>query len=186
MCGKHHMRWVRHGDPLYQKIIRGSVEERFWHYAVKRRSADMCWPWLGKLDRKGYALLFDGEQWISAHRWAYERYVGVIPDGWTIDHNYEAGCRLKDCVNFEKHLEAVTNAENVDRLWEQRRREGKVSSRYRGVTWAGSSWTAQSYDRVLGRNVRIGGYPTEEEAARARDDFVWAQDGEEAKLNFPR
>ena len=45
---------------------------------------------------------------VMAHRFAYEEYVGPIPDGLQIDHL----CRNKWCVNPE-HLEPVTCRENA-------------------------------------------------------------------------
>lgn len=46
----------------------------------------------------------------AIHRWAYERWIGPIPDGLTIDHL----CRVKRCIN-PMHLEAVTLSENTKR-----------------------------------------------------------------------
>lgn len=47
---------------------------------------------------------------VGAHRWAYEHWVGPIPEGLEIDHL----CRVKLCVN-PAHLEPVTRAENMRR-----------------------------------------------------------------------
>ena len=45
-----------------------------------------------------------------AHRVMYAHMVGPIPEGLTIDHL----CRVRNCVN-PKHLEAVTQTENIRR-----------------------------------------------------------------------
>ena len=78
-------------------------------------SADGCWPWRGDRNGKGYGRMFvrraDGRPArIAAHRVMYERIVGPISAGLTIDHL----CRNKVCVN-PAHLEPVTIRENIRR-----------------------------------------------------------------------
>lgn len=71
---------------------------------------DGCWLWGGSRDRKGYGRWwFRGKQ-VKAARFAYEHFVGPIPDGLTIDHL----CRVTSCVN-PGHLEPVPIAENMRR-----------------------------------------------------------------------
>lgn len=74
-----------------------------------------CWIWaVGKSN--GYGRLFHQGQTRSAHRLAYEAWVGPIPDGLEIDHL----CRVKSCVK-PCHLEPVTHTENMRRVvWEPR------------------------------------------------------------------
>lgn len=65
-----------------------------------------CWPWLGGTRPNGYgtfAVKRDGN-WsqTTAHRIAYQSFIGPIPEGFEVDHV----CRNRACCNPE-HLEAV-------------------------------------------------------------------------------
>ncbi len=67
-----------------------------------------CWEWqAGKTE--GYGRFhFSHREAVYAHRFAYERLVGPIPEGLTIDHL----CRNRACV-IPGHMEPVTNSVNV-------------------------------------------------------------------------
>ena len=69
-----------------------------------------CWLWMAATDDKGYARLLVHGKNIRAHRWAYQQFVGPIPEDCEIDHR----CRNKSCVNPE-HLDAVSHEENMRR-----------------------------------------------------------------------
>lgn len=64
---------------------------------------DTCWNWIGAITSRGYGNFRSK----LAHRVSYEKYVGTIPDGLTLDHM----CDNKLCVNPE-HLEPKTQYEN--------------------------------------------------------------------------
>ena len=70
-----------------------------------------CWVWNLHLDRKGYGrATYRGVAGSLAHRIAYERLVGPVPEGMQLDHL----CNNPRCVS-PNHLEPVTNAENARR-----------------------------------------------------------------------
>lgn len=73
-------------------------------------SPDGCWLWTAAVCRKGYGIFALNGGRTSGHRFAYERFVGPIPEGREIDHR----CRVRHCVNPD-HLEAVTHRENIRR-----------------------------------------------------------------------
>ena len=88
-------------------VAKRSVEDRFWS---KVDTGGECWLWLASLYPGGYGNFWDGTRHVRAHRWAYERLVGPIPEGLQLDHL----CRVRVCVNPD-HLEPVTNRENIMR-----------------------------------------------------------------------
>ena len=72
-----------------------------------------CWLWTGSLGRDGYGRMRfpgapSGASPVLAHRYVYEKLIGPIPAGLTLDHI----CRMRSCVN-PAHLEPVTRRENV-------------------------------------------------------------------------
>lgn len=68
-----------------------------------------CWLWSAAVDSTtGYAKFHAERRVVNAHRWAYEHYLGPVPEGLDLDHL----CRVRHCVN-PLHLEPVTRRENL-------------------------------------------------------------------------
>lgn len=103
-CLMHYKRWKRTG-----RLQRPSAEERFWG-SVRVDETTGCWLWTGTLGRGGYSQFTVGaKDWHSSgHKWAYQHFIGPVPDGLHLDHL----CRTPACVN-PAHLEPVTCRENL-------------------------------------------------------------------------
>lgn len=90
-----------------------TLSQRFHEKFAVNPSTD-CWEWTASLSTKGYGQIGSGGIYggklLSAHRVAYEIYVGQIPKGLQLDHL----CRVRHCVN-PSHLEPVTARENTRR-----------------------------------------------------------------------
>lgn len=104
LCPKHYRRLKLYGDPYTTQVIRGDDDKRFWS---KVDFTGDCWIWTAAVDKDGYGRFRTPTTHIRAHRWAWERVNGPIPEGLMIDHL----CRNPGCVN-PAHLEPVTNREN--------------------------------------------------------------------------
>lgn len=81
-----------------------SYEDRFLE---KTQKTPTCWIWSGALNSRGYgSMVYNGKS-VSAHRFAYEHFVGPIPKGMFVCHS----CDLPKCVNPD-HLWVGTAYEN--------------------------------------------------------------------------
>jgi hypothetical protein len=107
--------------------------------------ANGCWLWMGPAGtRDGYGKFqpAPGQPKVMAHRWAYETFVGPIPEGHQIDHTCHTedescpggpGCIHRRCCN-PAHLEPVTASENTKRQrhYERARTECPKGHPYEG------------------------------------------------------
>jgi predicted DNA-binding protein (UPF0251 family) len=73
-----------------------------------------CWLWKLSKTKDGYGRKnIPGHTTKIAHKWVWEILVGLVPDGFTLDHVKEK-CTRRDCVN-PAHIEAVPHKENMRR-----------------------------------------------------------------------
>ncbi len=87
-------------------MSRPTIDERF--VAKVMPVLDGCHLWTAYISDKGYGQFRANGKMIMAHRFAYERANGKIPQGMYIDHK----CRVRSCVN-PAHLRVVTPRQNV-------------------------------------------------------------------------
>lgn len=80
------------------------------HFDQKVDTGTGCWRWLGARSNTGYGSIGVSGKTCHAHRIAYERYVGPIPPGFSIDYL----CRNRACVN-PTHMQAVPQKVNIGR-----------------------------------------------------------------------
>lgn len=102
--------FIGHHDPV-------AAELRFWAKVDKAGpipehapGLGRCWIWTSAVTGTGYGKFSYLSQTVIPHRWIYERMVGPIPEGLTLDHL----CRTRLCMN-PNHLEPVTQRENTRR-----------------------------------------------------------------------
>lgn len=86
-------------------------EWRFWKN-VQPEPNSGCLLWLAGLNSSGYPRIthkVNGRSFtVLICRWAYEKFVGPIPDGHQIRHK----CRNACCVNHE-HMTTGTMLDNI-------------------------------------------------------------------------
>ena len=127
-CRTHYRRWQRHGDPLAGNTKYTDPEEAFLARTEPLVWSD-CIIWTGTTNRAGYGRLSVNGRMVGAHRYAWERVNGPIPDGMEVDHK----CWERSCVNVD-HLRLATRAQNNANLSGVRKNGGGLPrgvSRYR-------------------------------------------------------
>lgn len=156
-CSPHWQRWSRHGDPEGGRSTPYSdFEEAF---AARTELQGDCLTWIGSTDGNGYGVIGAGGNRRPAHRYAWERVNGSIPDGMLIDHRYHCPPR---CVTVS-HLRLATHAENI------RNRAGaevRNASGVRNVTQRESGKYVVQIQKDY-KPYYLGSYLTLDEAATA-------------------
>jgi len=120
-CGKHSMRFRRHGDPLAGRTSRG--ESFLWLKKIVANPPQNCvvWPY-GKTT--GYGKLQYAGRKILAHRLSLILFTGEEPDGMWATH-LPVICHDPACVN-PLHLRWASPTQNqADRLEDETSTRGE-------------------------------------------------------------
>lgn len=102
---------MTHRDRVAVLVTVGDIRlpPRFWSKILVR--PDGCWIWTAGMRRGGYGRIRvggKGSPTTVAHRFAYERLFGPVPDRLQLDHL----CRNRACAN-PSHVEPVSSRENT-------------------------------------------------------------------------
>ena len=153
-CNRHYLRWLKHGDPLAGNTKYTDPEEAFL-----ARTEPLLWSgcvvWTGATNGKGYGSLTVNGRTVAAHRYAWERENGPIPDGMEVDHK----CFERSCTNPE-HLRLATRSQNSRNL--SGARPNRKHALPRGVTRNRNGYQARV--NTKGRQINAGTFPTIERA----------------------
>jgi len=157
-CTKHYERWLRSGDPEFVSYVKTETPEEA--FALRTEWQGDCLIWVGWTDKNGNGRVHVNGKQKKAHRYAWERINGPIPDGMFIvrkDH-----CSTS-CVNID-HLRLATVAQNAS----HRNGAGKGSkSGIRNVYPHRSKWRVQVVKE--GKQHFFGSYDDIDEAARVAE-----------------
>lgn len=108
LCKRHYHRERRYGDPLSGTFRTFDSFEECWSHYVREDDHGLLWGGpLGGRDYK-YGVMTARNERAYAHRYAWERAHGPIPEGMEVDH--PPGCP-KHCVTVE-HFLIWTKAEH--------------------------------------------------------------------------
>ena len=126
-CSNHYERWRLYGDALAVQRFRTPAEA----FAARTERQGDCLIWTGAKTGGYGSIRVDGRA-MGAHRYAWERENGPVPDGLVVDHHLF--CDTACCE--VSHLRLASIAENI------RHRRGGNSGRKlpRGVYRGGNGY----------------------------------------------
>lgn len=119
-CHRCYYRWTRTGDPeLVRTRPLGTTPDGALQFTGWEVTDSGCWEWKGSRDHAGYGKLkYQGQKYM-AHRFAYQTWVGQIPDGLLVRHRI---CDNPPCIN-PAHLELGTQVDNMRDMKERGRQK---------------------------------------------------------------
>jgi hypothetical protein len=80
----------------------------FFESKLKKDTQTDCILWMGRLDRLGYGVLWDGKKQVKAHRFSWILHHKEIPGDKKVLHK----CDVRNCVNVN-HLFIGTQQDNI-------------------------------------------------------------------------
>lgn len=96
----------------------------FWSKVnIKNRPTD-CWEWLGAKKPKGYGNIRINNNYLLAHRVAFELANGLIPPGYIVCHI----CDNPSCCNPSHLMLGTTKSNAVDMLMKNRQKKFSPST----------------------------------------------------------
>lgn len=116
-------------------MVRGAMRGRspLERFEANIEKTATCWLWTAGLRGRRYGGFQVDGKGVMVHRWAYEFFVGPIPEDKQIDHI----CGVTRCVNPE-HLRPLEPYENVRAYWREQRdtcRNGHDMTDPANVVW---------------------------------------------------
>lgn len=140
-----------------------------------------CWLWTGAVDMFGHGHLSVNNYPVRAHRFAFETYVGAIPDGALVTHT----CDVASCVNPD-HLRLGTHQTNMTEMASRGRGIRSKRNLPRGVHFhndcRGGRYTVSF--RRCGVRIHLGSYRTVNDAEKASRAFLSAEPAERGEFKF--
>lgn len=152
VCSGHYSRRMRKGASASKEPLPNRFYDPEEAFAANAQPSDGCTQWIGWLSPGGYGKFKTGGKSTLAHRYAWERDNGPIPEGLVIDH----ACHNTACVNIE-HLRLATPTENTRNLngagannkYSGVRNVGKMGNRWRvRITKDGTVHAFGCYDTI--------------------------------------
>lgn len=154
LCRKHYQRWWKTGTTDSKREVYTSPEEAF---SARTERHGECLLWTGAKTEWGYGRISVGGRIEKAHRYAWKREHGSIPDQMTVDHRYHCD---PACVEVS-HLRLATKAQNT---------QNRAGPRDGSQTGVRNVYTHKNNYRVVIAGKHHGTYKTITEASAVAEE----------------